>query len=160
MHTSLEEKPPGPLSWSEGSPLPTCRVRCRGAGASAGGGRALSISCCMRIWCTCALCISIISTMSEGRAPGGGRGSLRQLRTQRSWDKAPGEQTRCVPSRQSLRVCRFPVEPSRSWSPWLHWATWWPNSVHVLTPRTSEHGLTWKKGPCGCDKDLEVRSPK
>lgn len=74
MHTSLEEKPPGPLSWSEGSPLPTCRVRCRGAGASAGGGRALSISCCMRIWCTCALCISIISTMSEGRAPGGGQG--------------------------------------------------------------------------------------
>lgn len=46
-------------------PKPTCRVAARGPVGP--GGRALSIMFCMRIWCICAFCISIISTMSERR---------------------------------------------------------------------------------------------
>ena len=35
-----------------------------------------------------------------------------------------------------------------------------PDGIHILIPRTSECGLTWKKGLRRYDKDLEMKSPR
>lgn len=60
----LEQRPP-PATGYISAPKPTCRVVARGPVGP--GGRALSIMFCMRIWCICAFCINIISTMSKRR---------------------------------------------------------------------------------------------
>lgn len=89
---------------------PTCGGRRRGAGASADGGRALSIRFCMRIWCICALCISIISTMSEG-----GHGGLGHARPAAGDRATPGAERR----RSRHRALRAGVEACGSAGPGL-----------------------------------------